>query len=186
MHASLPKQITFNRRVLSAEEQTAGINSGLGDFLQDMSFDEAEPLYVCVGAVHTMRGTQPIGGRYWRQGEREMSATNKILGGMDGGQESVLLSAIHEAVAWKHTLEMAADPNFKRPRQRVVVYPASLSKFALVMATGNAGYDLEGGNCVAYERIFAECDSFANRPIFVAANSEAIGNWPVLKEEVSI
>jgi hypothetical protein len=54
------------------------------------------------------------------------------------------------------------------------------------MATGNAGYDLEGGHCVAYERIFAECDTFANRPIFFAADSEAIGSWPVLAKEVSI
>jgi hypothetical protein len=186
MHASLSKQIAFNRRVLSAEEQIAGINLGLGDFLQDMSFDESEPLFVCVGGNHAMRGTKPIGGQYWRQGNRETAAINVVLDGMDGGQESVLLSAIHEAVDWRHTLEMAADPCFKRPGQRVVVYPASLSKFALVMATWNAGYDLEGGHCDAYERIFAECDTFANRPIFVAADREAIGSWPVVAKEVSI
>jgi hypothetical protein len=40
MHASLPKQVAFNRRVLRAEEQTSGINLGLGDFLQEMSLDE--------------------------------------------------------------------------------------------------------------------------------------------------
>jgi hypothetical protein len=99
MHASLSKQIAFNRLVLSAEEQIAGINSGLGDFLQDMSFDESDPLFDCVGAAHTMRGAKPIGWQYWRQEDREMAATNVVLDGMDGGQESVLRSAIHEAVA---------------------------------------------------------------------------------------
>jgi hypothetical protein len=91
-----------------------------------------------------------------------MSATNVVIEGMDGSQESVLLSAIHEAVAWRQTFELAAGPSFKRPRKRAIVCPASLSKFGLVMTTGNAGYDLEGGHCVAYEKIFAECDSFAN------------------------
>jgi hypothetical protein len=115
-----------------------------------------------------------------------MSVGNKVLEGMDGGQESVLLSAILEAVARRHAMEMASDPNCKRRGQRVVVYSASLSKFALVIATGNAGYDLEGGHCVAYELIFAGCDTFANRPIFVAGDSEMIGNWSALAEKVPI
>jgi hypothetical protein len=63
MHASPPKQIAFNRRVLRADEQTAGINSGIGDFLQEMSFVESNPVFLCAGARHTMRGTQPIGGQ---------------------------------------------------------------------------------------------------------------------------
>jgi hypothetical protein len=38
---------------------------------------------------------------------------------------------------------------------------------------------------IRWDRIFAECDTFANLPIFVAADSEAIGSWPVLANEVS-
>jgi hypothetical protein len=51
-----PKQIAFDRRVLRAEEQTSGINSGLGDFLQEMSLYESKPVYICVGTGHTMLG----------------------------------------------------------------------------------------------------------------------------------
>jgi hypothetical protein len=42
------KQIAFNHRVLKTEEEIAGINSGLGDFLQEMSFEQENPLFVCV------------------------------------------------------------------------------------------------------------------------------------------
>jgi hypothetical protein len=48
MHASRQRQIAFNKRVLKAEEQIARINSGFADFLQDMSFDPVEPVFVCV------------------------------------------------------------------------------------------------------------------------------------------
>jgi hypothetical protein len=57
MQASLQKQIALSRRILRAEEQIAGTSSGLGDFLQDMSFDEADPVFICVGTGHAMRGT---------------------------------------------------------------------------------------------------------------------------------
>jgi hypothetical protein len=55
MHASLQKQKAFNRRVLQAEEQIAGINSGLADFLQGMSMDPAEPVFVCRSRPHNAR-----------------------------------------------------------------------------------------------------------------------------------
>jgi hypothetical protein len=67
MHASLGKQIASNRRVLKAEDEILWINSGIGDFLNEMSFDDAEPLFVCVAVGHTMRGTQSIGGQLWTQ-----------------------------------------------------------------------------------------------------------------------
>jgi hypothetical protein len=186
MHASLQKQISFNRRVLRADEQTAGINSGIGDFLQEMSFEEANPVFVSAGACYTMRGTKAIGGQIWKQEDREMSAVNLVLDGMDTSPESVVLSAIAEAVTWKHAMEMATDPNFRRPAQRIVIYPKTLTKSTEVLRQGDYSPDSEGGHLLAYERIATECSTFANCPIFLAEDSAETGNWPVLMEKVSI
>jgi hypothetical protein len=159
MHASRQKQIAFNRRVLKTEDQVAGINPGLGDFLQDMSFNDEDPVFICVGIGHTMRGTQPVGGQLWTQGSRQMTANNKALEGMDSSRESVALSGIAEAVAWRHALENTSGPNYLRRCQRIVVYPKFLTKCATVMTTGNVGLDLDGGHDIASERIMAECQT---------------------------
>jgi hypothetical protein len=164
----------------------AGINSGLGDFLQEMSFLDSDPVFVCVGAGYTMRGTHPIGGQVWKQGNREMSAVNHVSDGMDTGKESVILSAITEAVVWRHAMGQALDPNFKRPGQRVIIYPKSPTKFSECLQRGDHGSDLEGGHEIAYERIEAERSTFAHCPIFLPEDSPNIGNWPVLAENVSI
>jgi hypothetical protein len=179
MHASRQKHTAFNRRVLKAEEQISGINSGLGDFLQEMSFKDEDPLFVCLGVGHTMRATHPVGGQLWTQGSRQMTATNKVLDGMDNGRESVAFSAIVEAVAWRHALENASDPNYLRRGQRVIVHPKFLTKFATVMMTGNVGLDcgalpgkclficlfvgldMDGGHDIACERIMFECQTWA-------------------------
>jgi hypothetical protein len=55
-----------------------------------------------------------------------MAAVNGVLEGMDTGKESVIISAIAEAVTWRHAMERATDPNFTRPGQRIIVYPKSL------------------------------------------------------------
>jgi hypothetical protein len=47
---------------------------------------------------------------------------------------------------------------------------------------------MDGGHDVAYERIMQECSGWRDdcKPIFVREDSEAIGNWPVLAENVKI
>jgi hypothetical protein len=133
MHASLQKQIAFNRRVLKAEDQVAGINSGMGDFLQDMSFESSEGVFVCVNVDHTARGNQPVGGQLWTQSGRQMTATNLPFDGMDYGKESVVLSAVEQAVTWRHALENTTDPSFQRKGQRVIVYAKFLTKLETVL-----------------------------------------------------
>jgi hypothetical protein len=169
MHVSLSKQIGFNERVMKAEEKTAAINSGLADFIQDLSFGPAEPVVVCVNVDHTMCGNQPVAGQLWKQRNREMTATNKPLERMDDGNESVALSAILEALSWRYALEMTSDPNYQRCGQRIIVYPKLLSKLEIVVTTGNVGYDLSGGHDVAYERIMEESNGWRDgyKPIIV-------------------
>jgi hypothetical protein len=57
-----------------------------------------------------------------------------------------------------------------------------------VMTSGNVGLDMSGGHDIAYAKIMEECSGWCAdcRPIFVREGSEAIGNWPVLAEKVSI
>jgi hypothetical protein len=142
-----------------------------------MSFDEADPVFICVGTGHTMKENQPVGGQLWTQGTRQMAATNKPLDGMDNGKESVALSAIAEAVASRHALENAGDPSYQRSGQRIIVYSKFLTKFETVLTTGNIGLDMDGGHDIAHERIMAECQYWREdcRPLFLAEDSTEMG-----------
>jgi hypothetical protein len=55
MHASLPKQVAYNQRVLSAESEIAGINSELGDFLSKMSITADEPIIIYVNTGESLK-----------------------------------------------------------------------------------------------------------------------------------
>jgi hypothetical protein len=60
MHACYQKQVAFNQRVLKDEEEVSGINSGLADFMQGMSFAIDNPVFVYVNVGERMRGTRPV------------------------------------------------------------------------------------------------------------------------------
>jgi hypothetical protein len=126
----------------------------LQDFLEDFSFDPADPVFICVGVGHTMRGNQPVGGQVWKQGNREITATSKPLEEMDNGNESVALSGIVEALSWRHVLKMTSDPGHQRRGQRIIVYPKLLTKFETVLTTANVGFDMDGGPDIAYDHIY--------------------------------
>jgi hypothetical protein len=55
MHASLPKQVAYNQRVLSAENEIAGINCDIGEFLSQMSANPTEPVIICVNAGESLK-----------------------------------------------------------------------------------------------------------------------------------
>jgi hypothetical protein len=102
MHACQQKQVAFNRRVLKPEEEVSGINSGLADFLQEMSFAPENPVYVCVNVGERTKGTQPIGGQLWTQECRQMSVTNKVVEDRDSSRKAVALSG---RTRWTRALE---------------------------------------------------------------------------------
>jgi hypothetical protein len=107
-----------------------------------------------------------------------MTATNYPLEGMDGGKESVALSAIVEAVTWRHALEITSDPKYQQRWQRIIVCPKFLTKFETVLTKGNVGFDMEGGHDVAYEKIIGECRCYREdcRPLFLPKDGEAVRN----------
>jgi hypothetical protein len=77
MHASLPKRVAYNQRALSAENEIAGINCDIGEFLSQMFADPSEPVIICVNAGESLkRHEQHRGGQLWLQSNRLITATN--------------------------------------------------------------------------------------------------------------
>jgi hypothetical protein len=70
-----------------------------------------------------------------------MTATNKVVEGLDDFRESVALSSVYEALVWRLATENSMDPNYKGSGQRGVVYPKFLDKPCTVLATGSADFD---------------------------------------------
>jgi hypothetical protein len=107
MHASLRKQVAYSQRLLSAENEIAGINCDIAEFLSQMRVNPSEPITVCVNAGGSFKlHEQHLGGQLWLQGDRPMTATNIQFEGMSNDAVSVTLSAVAEAVQWARTLEI--------------------------------------------------------------------------------
>jgi hypothetical protein len=105
MHSSFLKQVAYNQRVFKAEEATAAINTEVADFLLGHSTDPAEPVIICVSAdEQRKRYEQAVAGQLWMQGDRKMSAANVPLPGMANDSSAALLTAVVEAVEWKHAM----------------------------------------------------------------------------------
>jgi hypothetical protein len=177
MHASLPKQVAYNQRVLSAENEIAGINCDIGGFLSQLSVDPSEPVIICANAGESLkRHEQHVGGQLWLQSNRQMTATNIQFDGMSNDATSVSLAAVAEVVEWSHILETCLP---KRTTQRVVIYPPSLSKLKTVLVTGNIGLDMEDGHDIAYQRILSACSLHASPPAFFSADSRDFGGLDI-------
>jgi hypothetical protein len=55
MHASLPKQVAYNQRILKTGAEIDGINCDLADFLTYMNLNPEVPHIVCVDAGESMK-----------------------------------------------------------------------------------------------------------------------------------
>jgi hypothetical protein len=125
MRSVLLKQIAYNQRVMEAEEEIAGINCDAPEFLSDMKFVPEEPVVICVnGSEEMKRNEEAVGGQLWMQSGRKMTAYNRVKDGMANSRESAILSAVAEAVEWKHACELDGP----RKGQRVVIYPKEVSQ----------------------------------------------------------
>jgi hypothetical protein len=185
MHASRSKQNAFNRRILKVEDEISGINSDLAQFVQKLSPDPANPIYVCVNDGASMRGSQPIGGQYWRQGNLQMAATNQVCYEADSSRESVALSAVCDAIAWRHALEINSDLDLLRTQQRVIVYPTILKGMMRILESGDCRTDPDGGRESIYPKIAEEFHTYAYPPVLLCEDSPATKEWPGLSEHVA-
>jgi hypothetical protein len=142
-----------------------------------MSLNPADPVIVGVNAGEPMkRHEQHLGGRLSMQGDRQMTATNVQFDSMKNDATSLTLAAVAEAVEVAHVLETCQA---KRTRQRIVIYPSSLSKLETVLVTGNVGLDTEDGNDIAYQPILSACDTFANPPKFFPDDSQDFSGFDI-------
>jgi hypothetical protein len=183
MHASREEHIAVNKSVLRNEEEVIIINSALFDFLMDMNL--AKPTFVCLNVGEQMRGTRPICGQLLAQEDRQMTATPTSLAGLGTPREEVALSYIGDALLWWHTREIVnydRHPDYKPPRQRVVVYPEFLDKLGVVLATRNLGIDQNDSKWPAYEAILSQSMTCGDncRPMMLPDGDERFSQWPEL------
>jgi hypothetical protein len=180
-YGALPRKCIFIYLFIS--EEVSSINSGLSDFLNGLSL--AKPTFVCLNIGERMRGTQPICGQLWIQEDRQMTAMGKCLPDIGTTLEEVVISGIADALACRYTLEIVdyeAHPEYKRPGQRVIVYPKFLDRLGGVLATGDPSVDPVDSRRPAYEAILIQSCTWedSRRPIMSPEESEALTRWPEL------
>jgi hypothetical protein len=153
MHASLPKQVAYNQRVLRAGQETDGINCDIADFLSQMELAPDVPVIVCVNASGSIirKHEQHVGGQLWMQGDRQMTAINLVPPEMKNEEKSATLIAVAEAVERKHAFEPVGP---KRLGQRVVIYPPFLDNLEQVLNSGDPSCYSEPSHSMAYQRIY--------------------------------
>jgi hypothetical protein len=84
-----------------------------------MSHDPSGQLVICVNGSEEMKQNETaMGGQLWIQGDRQMTASNQVMGGLANNKEGAILSATMEAVTWKCALDLEEGP---RKGQRVVI-----------------------------------------------------------------
>jgi hypothetical protein len=115
-----------------------------------------------------------------------MTAANPVIYGDRTSKEAAILSAVYEAVSWRHTLENGIEG--QRKGQRVVIYPKELTGLSQVITTRNVVVqdDVED-HAELYAGILKKCDEFENPPIFMTEDcdqlianpawSSKIGEW---------
>jgi hypothetical protein len=157
------KQIAYNERVLKAEDEIAGINCDVADFLSGLNTSEV--ITVCVNACASMKKNETIlGGQYWQQEGRSMTAVNATIDGMPNTRESAILAAAVEAVEWKHPIEPVSE-DVKRLGSRVVIYPAELPQLeeAMIEFSQNPS-EMEDGSHIAFSKILRKCAEYETSP----------------------
>jgi hypothetical protein len=64
-------------------KQVSGINCDVADFLSGMTLDPEDQVVICVnGSEEMKRNEEAVGAQLWMQGDRQMTAYNRVLDGM--------------------------------------------------------------------------------------------------------
>jgi hypothetical protein len=178
MHASYSKQVAYNQRILSAEDEIAGINSEAADFLSQMSVNASDPIIICLNAGESFkRHEQHTGGQLWMQADRKMTATNIPFPGMANDADSACLAGVAEAVEWAHTMETGLP---KRTTRRIVIYPPTLTEFSRVLSCDTS--NLSEGHEIAYQRISDVFSLYEVRPAFYPADAQSVGDLDIAEK----
>jgi hypothetical protein len=182
MHSTFLKQVAYNELVIKAENEIAGINADVADFLSGMSFDPNDQVVICVnGSEEMKRDEEAVAGQLWMQGDRQMSAYHRVLDGMANSRESAILAAAAEAAFWKHASEL---DDSARKDQRVVIDPKELSQLEAVLSTGDPNVDSEDGNPISHSAVLQAAQSYERPPLFLREDHEQITSDPIMAEKV--
>jgi hypothetical protein len=182
MHSTFLKQVAYSDRVIEAEKEVSSVNCDVTDFLSGMTFDPDDQVVICVnGSEEMKKNEEAVAGQLWMQGDRQMSASNRVLEGMANSREPAILSAAAEAVTWKHASELDEGA---RKGQRFVIYPKELSQLEVVLSTGDPNIDSEDGHPIAYSAILQAAQSYERPPLFLKEDHEQITSDPVMAEKV--
>jgi hypothetical protein len=185
MQSRYLKQVAYNDRIIQAEKEIAAINADIPEFLSGMNLDPNDQVVIVVnGSEEMKRAEAAFAGQFWMQGDRHMTAANPVLKGDPTSREAAILSAMYEAVAWKHSLETVM--NGPRKGQRVIIYPKELTGIAQVLSTRNVTVqdDLED-HSELYSAILTESDMFEKPPLFVREDSDEITSHLVWAVEIA-
>jgi hypothetical protein len=184
MNARKLKQVAYNERVSQAEDEVSGINCYIADFLSGMS--STATITVCINAGASMKKNETIlGGQYWQQEGRAMTATNGVIEGMPNTRESAILTADVEAVEWRHPIESVTIDG-KRATPRIVIYPADMSQIEEALSDFSQNpSEAEDGSHNALSKILEHSAEYASLPRFLRGDSSEIQNNPELDAAAS-
>jgi hypothetical protein len=130
------------------------------------------------------RGEAILGGQFWQQEGRSMTAVNGVLEGIPNTRTSAILSAAVEAVAWKHPIE-STTPEGERQSPRIVFYPEDMPPIAEELGEFMKNpSDLEDGKHIAYAHIAEKIGDFESLPNFCREDSDMVQSDPVLAAAV--
>jgi hypothetical protein len=136
MNSRYLKQVGYNSRIIQAEKEIAAINADIPGFLSQMNLDPSDQVVIVTnGSEEMKRDEEAFAGQLWMQADRHMTAANPVIYGDPNSREAAILSAVYEAVSWRHSLENAVDG--KRKGQRVVIYPKELTGLAQAITNRN-------------------------------------------------
>jgi hypothetical protein len=183
MQSRYLKQVAYNDRIIQAEKEIAAINADIPEFLRQMNLDPADQVVIVVnGSEEMKREEEAFAGQLWMQGDRHMTAANPPIKGDVRSREAAILSAISEAVTWRHALEDAIDGT--RKGQRVIIYPKELSGLPQVLASRNIIVPDEEDHSELYSMILQGSDSFERPPLFLREDCDQITSHPMWAIEV--
>jgi hypothetical protein len=176
MQSHFLKQSAFNDRIISAEKEIAAINADIPEFLAQMNLDPNDQVVIVTNACEEMKRDEiAYGGQLWMQQDRHMTASNPVILGDPKSREAAIISAVYEAVTWRHALENSVTG--QRQGQSVVIYPKELTGLTQALSTSNPVVaDAIEDHSELYGRIMSESAKFERPPIFMTDEDSEIVN----------
>jgi hypothetical protein len=142
-----------------------------------------EPVFVCINSCEEMkRNEEAIAGQLWIQGNRQLTASNKVLDGMVSSRDSALLSAAVEALRWRHSIELEG----RRKVQRVIIYPKDLPALDAFLNSADPNISPEDGHSIALSVILQKAQNYETPPTFLREDSEKAATDPRIAGRTSI